>query len=101
MYIRMLEWMTASFREQFPAETKAMTSCVWGCCGDSQRNSVERLGMFHLKHSPGFFYHTLALIVPEMEVDGDFGLCVLAVNGKETPGNRKLQAKSQKSVISK
>lgn len=57
--------------------------------------------MFHLKHSRGFFYHTVALIVTEIEVDGDFGLCVLAMNGKETPDNRKLQAKSQKSVISK
>lgn len=57
--------------------------------------------MFHLKHSPGFLYHTLALIVTEMEVDGDFGLCVLEVNGKEKPDNRKSQAKSQKSVISK
>lgn len=57
--------------------------------------------MFHLKHSLGFFYHTLPLIVTEIEVDGDFGLCVLAVNGEETPDNKKLQAKSQKSVISK
>lgn len=57
--------------------------------------------MFHLKHSPGFFYHTLALIITEMEVDSDFGLCMLAVNGKEKLDNRKLQAKSQKSVISK
>lgn len=57
--------------------------------------------MFHLKHSPGFFYHTLPLIVTGMEVDGDFGLCVLAVNGKETPDNRKSQAESQRSVISK
>lgn len=57
--------------------------------------------MFHLKHSPGFFYHTLPLIVTGMEVDGDFGLCVLAANGKETPDNRKSQAESQRSVISK
>lgn len=29
------EWMTASFWEQLPAETKGMTSYMWGCCGDS------------------------------------------------------------------
>lgn len=56
--------------------------------------------MFHLEHFPRFFLHILALVLPEMKVDGDFGLCVLEVNWKETPDNRKLQAKSQKSVIS-
>lgn len=56
--------------------------------------------MFYLNHSHRFFFHILALLVPEMKVDGDFGLCVLEVNWKETPDNRKSQAKSQKPVIS-
>lgn len=30
-----LEWMTASFQEQLPAETKGMMSYMQGCCGDS------------------------------------------------------------------